>query len=308
MNISVQTLIALSLLALGLQAAFPPWAAAVDAVLAPPSTAGTMPPADKTQVQRRLESVATLVEESSAAKQIEASGNAEAIAHRAKARDLHAQAGEAFRKGDYETAQKLLFEATRQMVNGVRLAAPAEVTGRKKLTDFNNRMESIKVLLAAQKRISVEKKQGAKGQEVSRQIEAMIKEAATLKDAGKVEEGRVVLDRAYVLTKTAIAGMRSGETLVRSLDFATKKDEYVYEIDRNDTHKMLVEMLLKEKRVANPNLDSQVRQHLDKAASLRAMAEEHAAKGDYISGISRLEESTQELVRAIRRAGVFIPG
>jgi hypothetical protein len=308
MKISVRIQIALSLLALGSQAAFPPWAAAADAVLAPPSTAGTLPPADKTQVQRRLESVATLVEESSVAKQIEASGNAEAIAFRDKARALHAQAEKAFQKGDYETAQKLLFDATRMMVNGVRLAAPAEVTGRKKLTDFNNRMESIKVLLAAQKRISEEKKLGAKGQDVIRQIEVLIKEAAALKDAGKVDEGRLVLDRAYMMTKTAIAGMRGGETLVRSLDFATKKDEYIYEIDRNDTHKMLVEMLLKEKRVANPNLDRQVRQHLDKAASLRAMAEEHAAKGDYISGISRLEESTQELVRAIRRAGVFIPG
>ena len=38
--------------------------------------------------------------------------------------------------------------------------------------------------------------------------------------------------------------MRSGDTLVRSLNFASKEEEYRYEIDRNDTHQMLIKVLV----------------------------------------------------------------
>lgn len=282
--------------------------ASAPAASAPPTAASLPPVADKEQVERRLESVFTLIEKSTAAKQIEASGNAEAIAHRNKARELRTQAEKMYQKGDYAAALQLVLDASKTMVNGVRLAAPEGVSSQKKQADFDSRMESVKALLAAQKRISEEKKTGAKGLEVSTKVEAMIKEAKALADAKKIDEGRIILDQAYVTTKMSIEGLRTGDTLVRSLNFANKKEEYVYEVDRNDTHKMLVDMLLKEKRGSNSNVDGMVKKYVDQAASLRILAEEFAAKGDYVSGIKRLEESTQELVRAIRGAGIYIPG
>lgn len=263
---------------------------------------------DKEQLERRLGSVATLIEKSSAAKQIEASGKPEALAMRAKARELRLQAEESYKAGKYPDATRTLDLAARAMMESVRLAASEQFGAEKKQRDFDNRMESVKALLAAQKRIAAEKKLGAKGAETSSQIEAQMREAASLAAAGKLDEGRALLDKVYVTTKTSIESMREGDTLVRSLNFATKEEEYHYEIDRNDTHKMLVKVLLDEKRASNPNLESMVQKYLDQAAALRASAEGMAGKRDFESAIKALEDSTKELVRAIRGAGVYIPG
>ena len=110
------------------------------------------------------------------------------------------------------------------------------------------------------------------------------------------------------MAKAAISSLRSGDTLVRSLNFATKAEEYHYEIDRNDTHLMLIKVLVDEKRATNPQLDQQVQKYLNKSQELRAGAETAAAKKDYEQAVKLLEESTTELVRAIRNAGVYIPG
>jgi hypothetical protein len=263
---------------------------------------------DKEQLERRLGSVATLIEKSSAAKQIEASGIAEAQAQRAKARQLRQQAEQAYQAGKLAEATRMLDEAAKMMFEGVRLAAPEQVGAEKKQRDFDNRMESVKALLSAQKRIAAEKKLGAKGTETSNKIETQMREAAALAAAGKVDEGRKVLDQVYLTTRVAIEGMRDGDTLVRSLQFSSKEEEYHYEVDRNDTHRMLVKVLLDEKRAANPNLEGMVQKYLDQSATLRTGAEGMAAKKDYEAAIKGMEDSTRELVRAIRGAGVYIPG
>jgi hypothetical protein len=266
------------------------------------------PPEDKEKLERRLASVATLIEKSSAAKQIEASASPEALAMRGKARELRQQADDAYNKGNYADASRMLDQAAKMMFDGVRLASPEQVTGEKKQRDFDNRMESVKALLAAQKRISMEKRQGAKGAETSNKIEAQIREAAALAGAGKLDQGRTLLDQVYLVTKTEIESMREGDTLVRSLSFANKEEEYRYEVDRNDTHKMLIKVLLDEKRASNAALESTVQKYLEQAAALRVSAEGMAAKKDFESGIKLLEDSTKELVRAIRSAGIYIPG
>ena len=47
---------------------------------------------------------------------------------------------------------------------------------------------------------------------------------------------------------------------------------------------------------------------LDKAAELRKQAEQQASAGDHEAAIKSLEDSTKNLVRAMRGSGVYIPG
>lgn len=274
----------------------------------PAAVRAARPPEVKEQLERRLESVSTLIEKSSAAKQIESSAVPQALALRAKARELRQQADNALKAGNLSDVSRLLDQASKTMFDGVRLASPEQVTGEKKQRDFDNRMESVKALLAAQKRISVEKRLGAKGTETSNTIEAQIRDAAALAAAGKLDQGRALLDKVYLTTKLAVEGLRQGDTLVRSLHFASKEEEYLYEVDRNDTHNMLIKVLLNEKRANNAVLESTVQKYLEEATVLRGNAESMAAKKNFESGIKLLEDSTKELVRAIRGAGVYIPG
>jgi hypothetical protein len=269
-------------------------------LLAPPGVRAQEP----AQIERRLQSVATLIETSSAARQIESSGDAAARAKRDTARLVHREAVAAFGGGDLAASARLLDQAAREMMQGARLARPDQVNGEKKKQDFEARLESARALLAAQQRIVKEKGAGKEAQEVARSIEAQIADAQKLAGAGRDDDARALLDRAYVTARVSIESLRRGDTLVRSLNFANKREEYDYEIDRNDTHRMLIKVLLSDRREAAGLMQPFV----DKAAVLRGEAEARAKGGDHDSAVKSLEDSTRELVRAIRAGGLYIPG
>jgi hypothetical protein len=269
------------------------------------ATAQTRMPPDRDQLERKLTSTSTLIESSTAAKQIEASGVREATDQRAKARELHGKASEALRAGDLEGSSRLLDESSRAFINAVRLAKPEQVADAKQRADYQARLDSTRALLDAQKRIAAEKNQARAG-ETTRQVEGMIADAERHAQGGRLPDAKRAIDQAYLTVKAAIGSMRGGETVVRSLNFATPVEEYHYEIDRNDTHRMLVDMLLKEKR--GGGLDAMVDQAVNTAAQLRTRAEGEAARNNHPTAIKTLEESTRELVKAIRAAGVYIPG
>ena len=275
----------------------------------PPGSASTRLQAhdpDRAQLERRFESVGTLIGKSTAARQIESSGVAAAIEKRANAQLQYEEAQRAFSAGDLAKASSLLSAASKTMFEAARLAAPETVTAKKVETDYKNKLESVRALLSAQQRISDEKG-NAESRESSKQVTALIEDAERKASAGEYQSARTILEQAYLLAKASVSSMRSGDTLVRSLNFATKEEEYHYEIDRNDTHQMLIKVLLAEKLSgsgANPRLN----EHLAGAGALRGEAEAAAARGDFEAGIKLLEQSTGELVKAIRSAGIYIPG
>lgn len=257
-------------------------------------------------VQQRLGAVSALVESSSGAMQVESSGNPAAQSKRTAARVLWRAAEATFRAGDHAGASAMLDEAAKSMFEAVRLAAPEQVADVKERRDFDARMESTEALLAAQKRI-VKEKNIKTADAFINEAEELLKRASGLAARGEIKPARAVLDQAYLSVKAAVRGMRSGDTLTRSLNFANKEEEYRYELDRNDTHLMLVNMLLTEKRT-NATVDEMVQRFVGQAAQQRKSAEASAGKRDFDAGVRALEESTRGLVRAIRGAGVYIPG
>ena len=263
---------------------------------------------DKLQLERRVQSIGSLIESSSAARQIDSSGVAEAREKRNNARLIHREAASLLNAGDVASAARLLDQAAREMMEGVRLARPDQVAGEKTKRDFDARMESARALLAAQQRITREKSAGREAQEATRSIESQIASAQTLASQGRYEEARPLLDRAYLTARVSIASMRRGDTLVRSLTFASAREEYDYEIDRNDTHRMLLTVLLSDRKDAAGAMPPNMQPFVDKAAVLRTEAEAQARRGDHGGAIRVLEDSTRELVRAIRTGGIYIPG
>lgn len=260
------------------------------------------------QIERRVQSVATLIETSSAARQIESSGVAAARERRDNARLIHREAAAALDAGDLANADRLLNQAAREIMDGARLARPDQVTGEKSKRDFESRLESARALLAAQQRITHEKRAGREAQNAASSIERQISEAQAIAAQGRYDEARPILDKAYLTARISIETMRRGDTLVRSLNFASKREEYDYEIDRNDTHAMLIKVLLSDRKDTNADMPAGMRSFTDKAASLRSEAEVRARDGDHAEAIRLLEASTRELVRAIRVGGLYIPG
>lgn len=259
---------------------------------------------DRARLESRLAAVNVLIEKSTAARQIDSSGDTRAAAQRQRARDVHRQAQQAFDAGDMQRASQLLPEASMLMFDAVRLAAPEKVLAEKARADFDSRRESVRSLLAAQKRVAAEKPNSSGAKEASRSVEKLLQESEALAASGDIEQARVRLDQAYLAAKASISSMRTGDTLVRTLKFETKEEEYRYEVDRNDTHRMLVQLLIENKR----GTDANVGRAVERAAALRAQADGVAARGAHVEAIKLLEDSTTELVRAIRNAGIYIPG
>ncbi len=253
----------------------------------------------------RSKFVEKLLYESSASQHIDASSNPEAKARRERARELYQQAVAAKQSGDTQASEKLFTEATKTMFEAARLAEQ-NVVIEKKRSDYDSRLESINALLAAHDRIRQEKGLGD-GAELRAEVDKHLTRAKELYDRDQIAEARAALDEAYVAAKVAIEGLRGGDTLVRTLNFASKEEEYRYELDRNDTHKLLIEVLAKEK-LESSGMGAMVQKFIDKANALRSEAESMASQGDFEGAIKTLEESTKNLVRAIRGAGIYIPG
>lgn len=261
--------------------------------------------ADNPPLESRLQSLETLIERSSVARQIEAAGIPEATEQRARAREALKAARDAERAGDAAAAERHLAEARRFMIEGARLAAPESLAKEKALGDFERRLESTRALLGAQKRVSAEKG-SASGAEAVRTVEARLDAALRLRAEGRLPAALEQLEQAYLIAKASLSSLRSGDTLVRSLNFASKEEEYRYEVDRNDTHQMLVRVLLQGTQPAAG--EAAVATLVERARGLRARADEAARRNDHAAAVKLLEDSTGELVKAIRGAGVYIPG
>ncbi len=263
---------------------------------------------DRATLERRVQSVGTLIESSSAARQIDSSGVSAARERRDNARLLHREAGSLVQSGDLAGAAKLLDQAAREMMNGARLARPEQVAGEKARRDFDTQLESARALLIAQQRITQEKSAPREALEATRGIEGDLAAAEQLARDGKLDAGRARLDRAYLTARVSIESMRRGDTLVRSLSFANKREEFDYEVDRNDTHRLLIKLLLADRKDASGAMPPMMQPFIDKAGVLRRDAEDMAKSGDHAAAVKALEDSTRELVRAIRAGGIYIPG
>ncbi|MBL8305683.1 MAG: hypothetical protein JNM33_03235 [Rubrivivax sp.] len=260
-------------------------------------------PPVREQVERRLQSVGTLIETSSVARQIEASGEAAAREKRNNARLIHREAAATLDRGDAAGASRLLDAAAREMMGGARLAKPEQVAGAKQRRDYDARLDSARALLAAQQRITAEKGSQPEAVAATQRIEAGIADAERQAAAGQLTEARAALDRAYLVARVSIEALRRGDTLVRTLKFANAREEYAYELDRYDTHRMLIQVLLADR----PDAAAGMRGFVDKAAELRTEAEAQAAAGEHATAIKRLEEATRQLARAVRLGGIYIP-
>lgn len=257
----------------------------------------------------RFQSIEKLLTISSAAKHIKASDNELAKINLEDAIIMFNHAKEAADNGDGTQAEALLSEATSSMFTATRMVKKDKSFALKDLRDFDTRLASIDALCNAYHNIRKEKGLGdPEDSELYPFVQKIITKAKLLKQQKKYKQGRKVLDEAYVAAKVAIEQLRGGETLVRSLNFKTPEDEYHYEIDRNDTHTMLVKILLKDKVNASERVKKMVDKFMAKAKVLRVKADKQADEGEFEIAISTLELSTKEIVRAIRSAGVYIPG
>ena len=254
----------------------------------------------------RFGSVRKLLEISSGARQVLESDNPEAHQAYIEARKSYLDAAA---EPDNARVNELLNETVKLMYEAIRAASSRKMQDQKKLRDYKRKLLSVNALLEALERISIEKHNEDDTDRLKAKINQIVESSDKQVKNGDIDAAREQLDEAYLLVKTGIDNMRSGDVLVRELKFASKEEEYSYELDRNDTHQMLVNLLLEKKLAGKPEAyKKSIKDRVDKALEIRATAESMGKSGDFEEAIAELEKSTKELVRAIRMGGIYIPG
>lgn len=193
-----------------------------------------------------------------------------------------------------------LVKSTQPAAKPAAPAAAQDARGEQK--DYAARKDSTKALRDALARIADEKNDDKGRAEV--QIVDKLMRDADAEHAQNAKRGRAILDHAYLRTKVQIERLRGGETLVRTLQFDSKGDEFRYEQDRNETYRMLIPLLV-------PNgsaREARLKETLERAARLRADADAQSRRDELDNALKTIEESTAEYQKAIRNAGVLLPG
>ncbi len=172
--------------------------------------------------------------------------------------------------------------------------------------DYERKLKSVFGLLSAHKRITDLNLDSAKEFALQKQITPMIKKAEQLAEQHWFKEAKDALENAYLLTVTSIKSQRTGQTLVRSLDFKTEKEAYEYELGRYKNYKMLVNMMIHERHAFER--DSRTKPFFDEEARYHAQADVLVEKGEYGKAAKLIEEASKSLVNLLRDSGIYIPG
>jgi len=260
-------------------------------------------------LERRLASLEKLIEKSSAAREIQEAGNADADAKREEARQHYQAAVSARDQGDETGLQQSMYKATSAMFQAVRLAKTPDAQDKSRWQPYESKLQTVNALRDSYDRICKEKTGDKECKKAMESIRRDIADADGARKIDDLDKATKFLDSAYAQLRVGIEALRGGETLVRELNFETPADEFTYEIDRNDTHKMLIKVLVEERLQGKDEmLRKAVEKRVESAQRMRVEAEQQAARGDYDAALKSIDESTRELVRAIRTAGVYIPG
>ncbi|MDR9499660.1 MAG: hypothetical protein RI556_10835 [Hydrogenovibrio sp.] len=262
---------------------------------------------DRASVYNSLQLVESILVNSSVAERVQRSNSQEATRLLDDARK-HYQRSQAFMRED--RADKAIAErdlSLKLVMKAARLANKGlgghEVDQQE---DYESRLASVEVLMAAHTRISQEKNNQNLDQNLTRVTDPYLRESKNHAQQGDYQQAMLSLDKAYAMVTSSIENQRAGETLVRSLDFQTKEEEYDYELGRYENYLTLVKMLKNERNVLT--LDSTSKPIWDKAHQHGREAEAFAQKGRYDQAIAQLDQASQQLVNLIRYAGVYIPG
>ena len=193
------------------------------------------------------------------------------------------------------------------LVNGeARRLSAGQIKAKRAQEAYDRRRHTVEIFLSAFERVS-ENESGDSTTTQADLIRKLVAEADRLKASHEYEKGLAILDNAYEIARNDIRDVREGQTLVRSLVFETPKEAYEYELGRSQSHRLLLQFALEEKKPQG-SMRAAIEQQREAAEAKRSDAIRKAKDGKYLEAIADLESSTEMFLKGIRMSGIFIPG
>lgn len=266
-------------------------------------------PADaKSEVERLLRQKSMMLEAYLASKKVvEAvnSGDQKGIEAVDRARADLAEGVAALGKGELTRADQSLNAGLRQisalmLQQGTRAANPAA-----KKTEFQSRRTQIDSFI---KSLEAGSDAASPGPWTARLTVAKkgLEQADALFAEDKFTEANARLVSIYEEVVVIVSEARRNQSIIYQLHFATPADEFKYELNRNKSYEVLVDIALGEKENPDKDLHPYIRKLVEQSRELREQASTQATSGDHVTAIGTLENATKLLVKALRSAGVMV--
>lgn len=194
-------------------------------------------------------------------------------------------------------AEKYADEGLRMLTNAGRLYGKRKPSGREVQDRYLEKLNRVS---------SYQKALQFSDTELAREVDRMVAVAAISKQNGDLQQANQTLDQALRLAESSLVSAHANETLVYSLDFETKQEEWEYELKRNDNYRLLVGMVLKERPVSGSSA-AYIKSMIESNSSLRERADTLAAQKEYDAAIEGIDQATAQLERILKLVGVPIP-
>ncbi len=265
-------------------------------------------PVTESMVNQKFIFIGNLIKRSKTFKNIEAHGDEDVFEDIANVKALYKKAELSVQQGDYEVANNLLNEIVKLVTSITRKESKVTNDQTNSLRYYNERKATIIALMKTFDEITTNEQTANESLEPRRRmVDDFLNQAKSNITNGEVDGAIVNVDKAYDVAIRITIEVRDGITLIRELNFETAKDEYLYEIDRNDSHYFLLDITVKEKKPSAKMLLS-IQKLREESDGMRADADNEAKSGNYEAATDILNKSTKNLIRAIRMGGNFIPG
>lgn len=268
-------------------------------------------PAAKGQVEKnhralnsKLKLLGKMVNESTTATRITASGNEQAHELLANAREAWQAATAARDAGDINASEQRVkqgletISAASRMVEDVGRVQQAQVQRyqqlRKRVLSFSE---------AFQRAVAEKPGQSVSGFLDLAEVSGLIQEAEALAHKADYVAANQRLAKAADAVELALSQARDKETLVHELKFDSPEDEYAYEIQRNKGYQQLID-LLKHKRADSDTKLLYVQKMVVENERLCEDAESLFEQGDTQAALRQLEKGTDKLEMALRASGM----
>lgn len=233
------------------------------------------------------------------------SGDADTVGVVERARADLAKGAEALEKGDLAHAEQNLDSGMRQISTlALRQGARAEDPAVKK-ADFMARRRQIESFIRALEAGSdtTALSPWAGRLAVARKA---LQHADGLYGQEKYAEANAQLISIYEDVVVIVSEARRNQSIIYRLNFDTPADEYAYELERNKSYEILVDIAIAEKQKSDKILRPYVQVLVGQSRELQEAARVHAANGDHVKAIRTLEDATSHLVQALRSASVMV--
>ena len=265
---------------------------------------------DPKTARRKLDFAGMFIVGSAVAKRIDASDHAEAKRLAAEARQALDAGRKAYAGKDYVRALAYADRAMKAMSRAGRLV-PAPVVAEE--GEDTAGKEQFKILLDGVKtyRKSYRRNRklfaGKKGVDFPEvdlaAVDATLRRASKLADAGDYRQANALLTRAQTTLTEALSAMLKSKTLSYELVFETPKQEYEYELARYQSYEELVPLAIEQRRPSK-RMQGLMDKYVKEGQDIKAQALPVAARGDYKKAILMLQGATSHIRRALRIVGV----